>query len=171
MKKNGKLTLALLVVIGMMTIGVVAFAAEALSPVDIVSQLTGKTVEELREVRAAGKTYGTVAKEAGVLDAFKNAMLESKKLILAERVASGDMTQAEADAAYAAIVAAQENCDGTGTAKIGKELGIGFGQGSGLRDGTGMGTGKGRGQGQGLMDGSGSSRGGMGRGRNRLNEM
>lgn len=164
MKKNRKLTLALLVIIGLMTIGVVAFAAEALSPVDIVSQLTGKTVEELRDLRASGTTYGTVAKEAGVLDEFQKAMLESKKAILDERVASGDMTQAEADAAYAAIVAAQENCDGTGSARIGRELGIGFGQGGGLCDGTGCG---GQGQGRGLMNGSGLGRGGMGRGRNR----
>jgi len=153
--RNMKRTVAVMAVVGMLAVGVAAFAAEARTPVEIVADLTGKTVEAVAAERADGETYGTVAKEAGKLDEFKAAMLESRRALLDERVAAGKLTRAQADEILAAIEKNMATCDGTGSARIGRTFGAGFGQGSGMRDGTGrMG---------GMRNGTGRM-GGMGRG-------
>ena len=153
--KNMKRTVAVLTIAGMLAVGVAAFAAEARTPAQIVADLTGKTVEAVAAERADGETYGALAKEAGKLDEFKAAMLESRKALLEERVAAGTLTREQADAILAAIEKNMATCDGTGSARIGRTFGAGFGQGSGMRDGTGrMG---------GMRDGTGRM-GGMGRG-------
>lgn len=128
-----------------------AMAFAATRPIDIVSKLTGKSVETLYQERQTGKTYGTIAKEAGKLDEFKTEMLKVKKALLDERVKAGTLTQAQADEIYNAIKNNQATCDGTGTAKLGQKYGAGFGQGMGM----GQGRGQGKGQGQGLRNGSG----------------
>jgi len=128
-------------------IGSTALAFAASRPVDIVSKLTGKSVDALYQERLSGKTYGTIAKEAGKLDEFKAEMLKVKKEILDAKVKSGVLTQAQADEIYNAIKNNQATCDGSGNAKIGQKYGIGFGQG--------MGMGQGRGQGKGLRNGLG----------------
>jgi hypothetical protein len=162
--KTIKKTFATVVAIGVLTIGVAAFATEALTPAQIAAQVTGKTEAAVIAERATGKTYGTIAKDASQLDAFKTASLASKKAILDQQVKDGRITQAQADATYNAIVEAQKICDGTGTAQIGKTMGAGFGSGTGmngrngLKDGTGLGQGMGRGRATG-----GAGRG-MGRG-------
>jgi hypothetical protein len=157
--KTGKRVLATIVAAGILSIGVTAFAAVSMTPAEIAASVTGKTIAAVQTERATGKTYGTIAKDAGQLDAFKAASLESKKAILDQQVKDGKITQAQADVTYNALKAAQATCDGTGTAQIGKNNGIGFGSGSGLRDGTGAGTGNGRNSGGGLRDGTGAGRG------------
>lgn len=117
-----------------------AFAASVLTPAEIVAGLTGKTVEEVSsEKTETGKTYGTIANDAGKLQEFKDEMLESKKAILDERVKEGLMTQEQANEILAAIETNQANCTGTGNGGIGRQFGAGFGKM--------MGQGQGRGQG------------------------
>jgi len=131
-----------------------AFAAvTAQTPAQIAASVTGQTVEQVTAGRATGVTYGTIAKEAGMLDEFKVATLEQKKAILDQRVADGNLTQEQADAIYNRLVTNQATCDGTGSAAIGKSMGAGFGQGMGM----------GNGQGAGQRNGGGA-RGGMGSG-------
>lgn len=128
------------------TIGVTAFAASTYqTPAEAVAGLTERTVQEVVDVRTeTGKTYGTIAKEAGKLEEFKKEVLEVKKDRYAQLVADGKMTQAQADAAIAAIEENQATCDGTGGGSCGMRNGSGFGRGNG----------NGSGFGRGLRDGS-----------------
>jgi hypothetical protein len=167
--KNLKKYLAVITAAGMIGTASIAFA---LSPVEIASELTGKTTADLTKERASGKTYGTIAKEAGRLEEFKSKMLEERKAILDQRVKEGRLTQAQADEAYNTIKNNQAGCDGTGSAKIGQKYNASFGQGKGqglgqkqvkgLKDGSGqgkkMGQGRGQGQGQGQGKGQGINR-------------
>lgn len=125
-----------------------AFAASKYSsPAEAVAGLTGKTTESvIAERTETGKTYGTIAKEAGKLEEFKSENLQIKKDILAKKVADGTMTQARADEISKAMEENQANCDGTGSAKIGKKMGAGFGGMNGNGQGRGQG-GAGCGQG------------------------
>lgn len=119
--------------------GSAVYAATATNPAEIAAGLTGKSVQALNQGRAAGKTYGAIANEAGKLEEFKQQMLEQKKLVLDQRVADGRLTQERADAIYNSIQENQANCNGTGNAKIGKNAGAGFGQGNGMGKGLGAG--------------------------------
>lgn len=136
-----------------------AFAAsDFTSPAEVLASLTGKTVETVvAEKIDTAKTYGTLANEAGVLDEFRTEVSLVKADQLAEKVAAGTMTQERADEIAAAMLANQENCDGTGTGNDGVRLGAGFGQGSGNMQGAGagLGTGTGLGAGQGGQGGQG----------------
>ena len=127
---------------------ITAFAASSNnSPADIAAGLTGKSVEDvIVEKTETGKSYGTIANDAGKLEDFKNDMLATKKEILEQKVKDGTLTQQEADEILAAIEANQVNCDGTGNAGIGKGMGAGFGRM--------MGNGQGQGKCQGLGNGS-----------------
>ncbi|SKA83089.1 Protein of unknown function [Caloramator quimbayensis] len=137
------------IALGVLVAGVVstttAFAYASTSPVDIVSKLTGKSVETLYTERSQGKTYGTIAKEAGKLEEFKAEMLKNKKEILDKRVKDGTLTQEKADEILNAIKNNMANCDGTGSQRIGQKYGVGFGggQGKGLGRGTCNGLGRG----------------------------
>ncbi|WP_070000937.1 hypothetical protein [Cellulosilyticum sp. I15G10I2] len=129
-----------------LAVGVTSLTAYAASsyntPAEALAGVTGKTVEGIVAERAeTGKTYGAIADEAGKLTEFKSEVLEIKKDALAERVASGTMTQGKADEIIAALEKNQINCDGTGTARIGQNLGAGFGCGNG--NGNGLGNGRG----------------------------
>ncbi len=117
----------------------IAYAADIKSPADIASSLTGKSIADVSQERAEGKTYGTIAKDAGKLEEFKVQMLEQKKARLDQMVKDGTITQQRADEIYNAIKTNQESCDGTGSAKIGRNNGIGLGKGQG--SGCGMGRG------------------------------
>ena len=130
-----------------------AFAASNYqTPAEAVAGLTGKTVESVLAERAeTGKTYGTIANEAGKLEEFKGEMLEIKKDALAEKVADGVITQEKADRIIETIEENQANCDGTASAKSGMKMGAGVG---GMNDG-GQGKGqRGFGRGQGNCTGS-----------------
>lgn len=146
--KSFKRTAALMVAIGLIATGTTVYAATAATPAEIVSSLTGKTVEAVIAERAEGSTYGTIADDAGKLEEFKTQMLEAKKAWLAERVKAGTLTQERADEILKAIESNQATCDGTGGGRIGMGMGAGFGQGAG-QCGMGQGLGRGFGQGQG----------------------
>lgn len=147
--KNIKKIVASAMVIGVLSTGGTVFAATTgTTPADIAASLTGKTVEEVTKERAAGKTYGTIAKEAGKFDEFKAQTLEQKKALLDEKVKNATLTQEKADEIYNMMKTNQANCDGTGSKGVGKENGAGFGQGSG--NGMGSMQHKGNGTGQGM---------------------
>lgn len=149
--KFSKKIIATLAIVGVLATTGAALAASIKSPAEIVSGLTGKAVTDLYQERTAGKTYGTIASEAGKLEQFKTEMLEQKKAILDQRVTEGRLTQEQADATLKAIQDNQATCDGTGSMGMGRKNGVGFGQGAGMaggqrgagmRNGGGMGFGR-----------------------------
>ncbi|MBZ9686465.1 hypothetical protein G9F72_009000 [Clostridium estertheticum] len=135
--KNIKKIVLSMAVISVLSTSVVFGVVATKSPADITAGLTGKTIEEVAKERTSGKTYGTIASEAGKFDEFKAASLQQKKLILDQRVKDGNLTQAEADKIYNDIKTNQVTCDGTG-----KKNGVGFGQGRGMGKGVGQGSGQ-----------------------------
>lgn len=152
--KGMKKLSAVLVAILVLGTASVAFAATYKTPAEITAGITGKTVEDLNKEKAAGKSYGTIASEAGKLDEFKTQMLEQKKAVLDQRVKDGKLTQAQADEIYNLIKTNQATCDGTGNAAIGKKYGVGFGNGAGKGMGMGKGMGRGMGCGAGIANSS-----------------
>lgn len=128
-----KKRLMVLVTVGVLGTSSAIFASASKPPVDVLSGLTGTTVEVLEKERLAGKTYGSIAAEAGKLEAFKSEVLKQKKARLDQRVKDGLMTQEEADNIYNEIKNNQKNCDGpgTGSGKPDKGRGMGFGNGQG----------------------------------------
>ena len=127
-----------------------AFAASFKTPAEIVSELTGKTIDAVNSERADGKTYGTIANDAGKLEEFKTQALEQKKVYLEQRVKDGTLSQERADAIYKAIEERQSTCDGTGSGSQGAGCVAGIGAG-----GCGMGNNLGRGSGRGMNGGFG----------------
>lgn len=159
MKRFMKVTVIIAVIFVMGTVGT-AYAASYKTPADIVSALTGKTTDEVNAERVAGKTYGTIASDAGKLEEFKTQVLEQKRAYLDQRVIDGTLSKERADAIYEAMEEAQLTCDGTGTTSQGAGCGAGFGAGScgmgkatGIGVGGGMGNVTGRGAGRGMTGG------------------
>ncbi len=115
------------------------------TPADIVARLTGRDVTDvIQEKLNTGKTYGTIAKEAGKLDEFKAECLELKEQILKENVANGLLSQDEADDILAPIKENQAICDGTGNGNCwngtpGYGNGCGFGWNRNPGNGCGYG--------------------------------
>ena len=160
--KNFKSYIAAATIVGLLGVTGTAFAAiTGQTPAEITAGLTGKTVDQVTSERATGKTYGTIASEAGKLDEFKAQTLEQKKAILDQRVKDGNLTQAQADAMLNSIATNQATCDGTGTARLGRSMGAGFGQGQGMGLGQGQKRGQGMGNGSAQRNGGGFG-GGMG---------
>lgn len=126
-------------------VGVLAFSglayADVLTPVQKLSELTGKPVETLYAQRGSS-TFGAVAADEGYLEEFQAGMLETKRELLAKRVEDGRLTQEQADAILEAMLERQAICDGTGYQ--GESPGYGMGVG-------GYGQGYAQGQGQGMM--------------------
>ncbi len=152
----GTLVLAL----GATSISVLADSAYK-NPAEAVAGITGRTLESVVAERyETGKSFGTIASEAGKLDEFKAEILEIKKDSLNAQVEAGRITRERADAIIKAMEENQAVCDGTGTGRMGQNSGAGFCSGTGLGEGCGnRGTGSGRGQGGG---GRGMGFGGMG---------
>ena len=157
MKNFGKIAAVGAIVLVIGATSVTALAASGYStPADIVAGLTGQTAEDvITEKTDTGETYGAIAEDNGVLEAFKDQMMENKEALLNERVAAGTMTQERADAIIAAMEENQVDCDGTGTGGLGSGMGAGFGM-NGQADCDGTGTG-------GLGSGTGTRFGGNGR--------
>ena len=145
-----KKVLVVVVVLALLAAGTtVALAAgPAQTPAEIVSDLTGKSADDVTEARADGETYGEQAADAGKLDEFKEARLEQYKLALDEAVKEDRITQAQADELYAAMEARMEACTGDGSG-----AGCGLGRGNGEGCGLGRGNGAGQGLGCGRMGG------------------
>jgi len=160
-----------LTVVFMFAVSVVAFAAE--SPAEVYSDISGKTIEEVYELRGDG-TFGELAEKNGLYEEFKERMLESKKEILDKMVDEGTLTREKADEYIAEMEAHVSSEDGK-TLGLGRELGFAFGRngdfekgqfangsGYGLKDDDdrnherlGQGNGQGLGQGRGLGQGNG----------------
>lgn len=155
--KNFKKLVAAATIVGILGVVGVAgasYATGATTPAGIVSALTGKSVEQVTTERAAGKTYGTIANDAGKLEEFKTQTLEQKKAMLDQRVAAGNLTQEQADTIYNSIKTNQATCDGSGSAGLGQRSGAGFGQGTGMGMGAGAGQRNGGGKGRGMNAGN-----------------
>lgn len=160
--KHVKKAMTLVAVVALLgaTSAVTFAAVPTLSMADILANLTGKTAAEVQAEKVeTGKTYGTLAKDAGKLEEFKAEAVVQKKAILTEKVAAGTITQEKADEISAAIDERMANCDGTATGNDGTRLGAGFGmgQGKGMGNGTmarGAGNGAG-GFGGGMANGAG----------------
>jgi len=137
-----------------------AFAATYKTPAQSVSDLTQIPVEKLYEERTAGKTYGEIANDNGVLDQFKDEMLQNKFQIIDERVKEGKITQENADAFKKAMEERMTDCDGTpdpNKTKLGQQFGGGMKFGGGMGQGQGQGAGMGQGSGAGLGRGNNNS--------------
>ncbi len=128
--KNMKKTVVAMVVALVMVSAGAAYAAGK-TPAEVVSGLTGKTIESVYAERSSGKTMGTIAKEAGKLEEFKAQMLEQKKAVLEQRVKDNIISQERADEIYNTIKNNQANCMGEGGARMGQKEGLSFGRGAG----------------------------------------
>ena len=147
MKGLKKLAIAGVAVLALTLGSITALAVSKYStPAEAVAGLTGREVQSVIDEREqSGKTYGSIANEAGVFDKFKEEMNEMKKEVLAKRVASGTMTQEQADAVIARLEANQANCNGSGTGTCGGcGMRAGFGRAQGAKRGQGV-CGMGRG--------------------------
>lgn len=157
MKKIKKFVVIGAVVLVVAALSVTAFAAAKYSsPAEAAAGLTGRTLEDVVAERTeTDKTYGAISNEAGKLEEFKAELLEIRKEALAEKVADGRLTQEQADEILAAITENIANCDGSGSLRLGQQLGVGFGNGNGKGMGRGLRDGSGQGMRQGSCDGSG----------------
>jgi hypothetical protein len=70
----------------------------AVNAVDITAELSNVSVETVRDGLEQGKSLAQIAGEHGVSrDALKAAIIDAHEAHLADKVASGDITQAQAD--------------------------------------------------------------------------
>lgn len=132
-------------------------AATYQTAAEAAAAVTGRTVEDVIQERAkTGKTYGTIADEAGKLDEFKKETFEMKKENLQQKVSDGIISQKEADRILDNMKEFQAVCDGTGLRQgtgccYGQNNGTGFGNGAGnsKKKAQGRGNGRQKGFGQG----------------------
>jgi len=114
---------------------------------DVVASLTGKSTTDIQAERAAGKSFAQIAEANGV-DSSKVVAktLAVRKVALDRAVKSGQITQAQADSAYATMKTrltdrvsnTAAGCNGAGGGMMG---GRGNGGGRGMRGGRGAGAG------------------------------
>lgn len=153
MKKTFVILAVIILAMGTMAL---SFAGSRFGPAEIYADLTGTTEEAAYALKLeTGKTFGELAEEAGVYDAFREATHANKVAWINEKVASGELTEEEA----AQLIENLENCTGEKTSMMKGLFGQnGTGKGCG---GTGLGNAQGEGNGQrsGARNG-----GGMGRG-------
>jgi len=108
--------------------------------IDVLADLTGLTTDEIAAKRAEGESIADIAAaEGSSADAVVAAALKARKAVLDERVASGAMTQAEADAAYAQMT--ERLTERVTTTETGRPSWAGGGRG-GMGGGRGMGGGQ-----------------------------
>lgn len=114
-----KLTGAAGVIAALSLTGMTVFAADvSQTPAEAISELTGKSVEEIMEERNQGTSYGAIANGAGVLDEFKKSVFDSKEAWYQQQVKDGNITKEAAEDAVAALTALAErhaDCDGSAT--------------------------------------------------------
>ena len=150
MKKIKKLALTLGVTTLVASAGIGVYAAEISSPAEILSRLTGTSVERLYESKG-NMRFGELAEQEGVADEFRQEMLANKKAMLDKKVSEGTLTQEQADEMYKNMVENQGSCDGTGIHRGERNLGLGMGAGMGRGNGNGEKVGGGNGFGNGHM--------------------
>ncbi len=115
---------------------------------DVVAKLTGTSTQAVIAERQAGKTFTQIAAAKNIkASAVVEEALKVRTTVLAEKVKTGAITQAQADAAAANMKArlttrvdsVNTSCDGTGSGSTGRGKGGGMGGGGGA--GRGMGGG------------------------------
>lgn len=163
----------LVLTVGILVLGTMAmsFADGIFNPAQVYGDLVGISEEEAYNLHIdSDKTFGTLASEAGVYEAFTSVMLDSKIQYINQLVTDGKITQEQADG----IITNLQNCDGTQQGILRNSLGYGMGNGqgrdaslgNGLCDGTGTrlqdGTGLTNGTGAGTGFGRGAGMGGRG---------
>ncbi len=131
----------------------------AATPSEIITNLTGMTEDQVIELHSTGMTYGQIAQDNGVLDAYQEAMLAEKIDLINERVADGTYTREQADAFITRITDNQATCDPSNPDRIMGGTGLRFGGGNGLGKGAGLGN-----NANCLTPGAGVGAGGYGRG-------
>lgn len=117
MKKEKFLITSLLTLgaLGIGAISVSAYMCNSQDKAEILSELTGKSTNEIIEERVdEDKNYGTIALENGVLEEFQEKNLEQMKTTLNEKVEDGVISKEEADTIINNKENAMQNCDGTG---------------------------------------------------------
>lgn len=133
-----KKSISIAIAVGIIGTMGIAYASTAKTPAEVASELTGKPASELYTQRSEGKTYGTIAKDAGKLDEFKAQMLDQRKIALDQMVKDGKLTQERADEIYNSVKTNQATCDATGSARKGQGCGMGnSGAGRGKMGGCG----------------------------------
>ncbi|MFZ5753210.1 MAG: DUF2680 domain-containing protein [Bacillota bacterium] len=145
-----KRSLIILTVSLMVLFTTAVFAATYSNPAQIISGLTGKTEADVYAQRSQGKTFGQIAQENGVFDQFKSDMLQYKKEIIDQRVASGTITKEKGEAIKKALDERIAACTGTpdpNRDRLGQKFGGGLGFGKGQSRGMGRGMGMGQGMG------------------------
>ncbi|MDY0341014.1 MAG: hypothetical protein RBS17_07360 [Coriobacteriia bacterium] len=119
--------------------------------IDVVADLTGLSVEEVRVQRAEGESVADIAEANGSSsDAVVSTALESRKALLDAKVADGTVTQEQADLAYDQMT--ERVTERVSTDEAGRPSWAGQGRGQGGQGGRG-GQG-GQGGGMGARDGS-----------------
>ncbi len=115
MKRFNKILVVALVVFAFAAASLTAYALTFNNPAEIVSNLTGKSVEEITEQKfSSGKTYGSIAIDEGKWEEFREEVLKNKKSYLDEMVKEGLVTQKEADEYYSYMLEMQQYCHGAG---------------------------------------------------------
>ncbi len=152
MTKMKKVWIVGAVILAVAVTAITSFAAsEYNSPAEALAALTNKTEEQLiQERQESGTTFGAIAEENGVLEAFKAEMLQIKKDRIEAKVADGTLTRAEADEIIQAIEERMAECDGSGSCGNRGLFGTRSGRGGGCRMGNGEGRTGGQGRGRGL---------------------
>ncbi len=105
----------LLVLVGLSLTLIGAMAAGNDDAWDFIGKLTGKTPEEIADLRGNGFHLGQLALDADKLDEFKSFMTQRRQAILDQKVADGVLTQEQADALKAQFETRQSECTGDGT--------------------------------------------------------
>lgn len=158
MTKMKKLLIVGAVVLTAAVTAITSFAAsEYNSPAEALAALTNKTEEQIiQEKQESGTTFGAIAEENGVLDAFKAEVLQIRKDRIEAKVADGTLTREKADEMIKAIEDRMADCDGTGSSGRCENFGTrpGNGGGCGMRNGEGRGSRQG--MGKGICNGQGS---------------
>lgn len=109
--------------------------------VDFLSNLLGKTKEEVQKLLNSNKTLAQIAVENGVkLEDFKKAMLQERTDYIDQMVKDGILTEERAKEIKDLLKKRINACDGTGNCGAG--LGIGYGRGNGFGRGRGAGLGR-----------------------------
>ena len=158
MTKMKKLLIVGVVVLTVAVTAITSFAAsEYNSPAEALAALTGKTEEQLiQERQESGTTFGAIAEENGVLDAFKAEVLQIRKDRIEAKVADGTLTREKADEIIKAIEDRMADCDGTGSSGNCGNFGARSGKGGGCGMRNGEGGGSRQGMGKGICGGQGS---------------
>ena len=113
-----KIFITSLLTLGALGIGAISVSANMYNVQDkaeILSDLTGKSTNEIIEERVnENKTYGTIAIENGVLEEFQDKNLEKMKTNLNEKVETGSISEETANTIIRNKENIMQNCNGSG---------------------------------------------------------